>query len=449
MKHKFIAIAVAFSLGCIAVSNAREVRSLSLEEAVSLSLQHSKELKISGSKVRYASAVAKEARQRRLPDLKASGSYLRVFQPDIDLKVKTGNENNNSSNQGDAASSSFPEVNQAVYGMVNASVPLFSGFRIQYGIRSARYLERAAELDAEKDRQDIIQNTVEAYCNLYKSRSALELVKENLKQAEQRVKDFSNLEKNGVIARNDLLKVQLQSSDIELALLEAQNNYELSSINMDLMLGLPEDVLLDPDSSSISFNAEAGNFETWQGIALHNRQDAAASHYRGMAASSAVKAARGEYLPSLALTGGYIAADIPGVLIITNAVNAGIGLSYSPSSLWKTGAKVAQAKAQLEQAEIGESLLGDAIRLQVAKAYQDYISAVKKLDIYEKAVLQADENYRIVKNKYDNALENTTDLLDADVAQLRARINQANGKADAMVAYNRLLQAAGTINTGQ
>jgi outer membrane protein TolC len=62
-------------------------------------------------------------------------------------------------------------------------------------------------------------------------------------------------------------------------------------------------------------------------------------------------------------------------------------------------------------------------------------------------VEQATENYKITKNKYDNSLATTTDLLDADVAQLQSRLNFSLSKIDAMVAYSRLLQTAGILTS--
>jgi outer membrane protein TolC len=143
-----------------------------------------------------------------------------------------------------------PKVNQVIYGMASASLPIYAGGKINYGIESAKYLEQAARLDAEQNKEAIILNTINAYSNLYKSKSTVELVKENLQQSNQRVKDFLNLEKNGLLARNDLLKAELQSSNIELALLDAESNYKLAGVNMALMLGLPEQTLLVPDSAS-------------------------------------------------------------------------------------------------------------------------------------------------------------------------------------------------------
>lgn len=445
MRINIKPVALVFTLLAGMAVHAQEKRNLSLDEAITLSLQNSKEIKLNAAKVAEANGALREARERRLPDLTASGSYLRLNQPNVDMKVKLGSQSGGSAEGGSGSSSQTLQVNSVTYGMASLSIPVFSGFRIQHGIDAAKYLQKAATLDAEKDRDEVIANTIAAYSNLYKAKAALDIVKENLNQSQHRVADLSNLEKNGLLARNDLLKAELQQSNIELALVDAENNWKLTYINMNLMLGLPEETELVPDANAFTVTTDTRNFEAWEAQALQNRKDMEAMNYRVKAASSGVKAAKGEYYPSIALTGAYVAADIPGLLTLTNVVNGGVGVRYSPSSLWKTGSKVAQSKAQLQQAEISREILNDGIRLQVAQAYQTYLSATKKIDVYNKAVEQANENYRIVKNKYDNSLTTTTELLDADVAQLQAQLNYAFAKADAVVAYKRLQAAAGTL----
>jgi outer membrane protein TolC len=160
----------------------------------------------------------------------------------------------------------------------------------------------------------------------------------------------------------------------------------------------------------------------------------------------AVKIARGDNYPSIAFTGGYMAAYIPNFLTITNALNAGIGLRYSLSSLWKNNSKIQQAKARTQQAAINAAILDDAIRLEVNKAYQDYLSGMKKIEVYNKALEQANENYRISKNKYNNNLLTLTDLLDADVSRLQSSLDLAFAKADLVLAWQTLLQKAGLLN---
>jgi outer membrane protein TolC len=418
----------------------QEKKRLTLTEAIDLSIKNSKQLKSSSAKIEEATAAVKEAEERRLPEAGVSGSYLRLNNPNIDIKAKSSNSGN-----GGGSINESPKPAQAMYGIINASVPVFSGFRLKYGIESAKYLAQAAELDADNDREEIVLNTIDAYNNLYKSKAAVDLVNENLQSAKERAAQFSNLEKNGLLPRNELLKAQLQVSNTELALLDAQNNWKLANIHMNLMLGLPESTELVIDSTSLPAAVNVKTVEEYVQAGLQNRKDLSALAYRKKAATTGIKISKGEKYPSLAVTGGYVAANIPSVFSAVNAVNVGLGVQYSLSSLWKNEAKVKQAEARVKQVTATEELLADAIRLQVNQAYQNYLSSQKKIDVFQTAIEQATENYRIINNKYKNSLATTTELLDADVAQLQARLNYAFAKSDALVAYDRLLQAAGLL----
>ena len=413
---------------------AQERKPLGLKEAIDLSIKNSKQLKISSAKIEEANATLKESENRKLPDASVSGSYLRLGTANIDVKK----QNNNGNNNGES-----PKVSQAAYGILNASLPIYAGGRIRYGIESSRYLAQAVKLDADNEKDEVIENTIEAYVNLYKAKMAVDLVNENLAQAEQRLKDLRNLEKNGLLARNDLLKAELQVSNTELSLLDVENNWQFANVNMNLMLGLPEKTIIFPDSSLLQQNLSVNTLDDYVQSAITNRRDIAAIDLRKQAAQTGVKAVKAEYYPSIQLTGGYIAANIPNVLTITNATNIGLGVAYSIGSLWKTKAKIQGAEARARQLVASEELLNDNIRLQVNRAYLNWLSSQKKIEVYAKAIDQANENYRIVKNKYNNSLATTSDLLEADVAQLQARLNYTSARADAVVIYNQLLLASG------
>ena len=189
---------------------------LTLKDAIDLSIKNSKQLKNNRAKIEEAAAAVREAEDQRLPDFKISGSYLRLNNPNVSLKTK--------SSSGAPADSNNVKVSSAVYGLANITYPIYSGMRIRYGIESAKYLEQAAKLDADNNRSAVVLNTVSAYVNLYKAKAAVSLVQENLAQSRQRDTDFANLEKNGILARNDLLKVELQTSNIELSLADAESN---------------------------------------------------------------------------------------------------------------------------------------------------------------------------------------------------------------------------------
>jgi outer membrane protein TolC len=218
---------------------------------------------------------------------------------------------------------------------------------------------------------------------------------------------------------------------------------------MNLMLGLSDSTVLIPDSTIIDKNFSVQTLDEYVQSAIKNRKDIEALGLRKQAADVGIKATKADMYPSIALTGGYIAADIPKLLTITNAANIGVGVQYNIGSLWKTKSKVEQAEGKSKELEATQELMNDNIRLQVNKAYLNWLSSQKKIDVYAKAIEQADENYRIVKNKYANSLATLTDLLEADVSQLQAHLNYSFAKADAVVVYNQLLQAAGILSQPQ
>ena len=83
--------------------------------------------------------------------------------------------------------------------------------------------------------------------------------------------------------------------------------------------------------------------------------------------------------------------------------------------------------------------------MEVQEARENYNLSLKQYKVYQEAVVQADENYRIVKDKYDNGLSDTNDLLEADVQDLQAKLNEAFSKADIAQSYYELLNASGKL----
>lgn len=416
---------------------AQSAKNITLTEAVQLGVRNSKLLLQSQAKSAIAEATLKQFKERRLPNASISGSYLRVTKPTLAVLFNT----NSSGSSGSAA----PDVSQAAYALGNVSYTLFDGFKNSAAIQSARYLKQAADFDETTDRQQVMQNIIAAYANLYKANNSVTLVKDNLNQAHQRMLDFERLEQNGLIARNDLLKVKLQESNIQLSLLDAESDLHIANLNMNLLLGLDEKTVLLLDSSSFVLTKEAQTLSYWEQQAADNRADFKAIGLRLKAANANIKSAKGGYYPSLSLTGGYVALNVPNLIRVSDAWNGGIGLKYNISSLWKTGSEVNLAKAQMMQTQAAQDLLSDQIKLQLYQSYEAYLLSIKKIEVFEVAIQQANENYKIVNNKYKNSLATTTDLLDADVQQLQARLNLAYANADAVVAYHKLLQAAGIL----
>ena len=410
-------------------------RKISLDEAIDLSIKNSKSLRASQARIQQATANTTISKQDQLPDFKVSGSYLRLTQPNI-----TQAKSNSGSNPSEPI-----KIDQAAYAMANLSLPVYQGMKIQYGIRSSEFLEKAAMLDADQNKEAVILNTIDAFSNLYKAKANLRVIQENLAQSRSRDADFANLEKNGLLARNDKLKALLQTANIELTMADVENSLKVTMVNMNIMLGLPEETILIPDSSSLGEPGAVKTILEYEQLALQNRKDMQAIGYRKQASQVGIQSAKSGYYPSVALTGGYVALDIPNFITMTNAFTFGVGLSYNVSSLWKTNAHVTEAKARLSEVQANEEEMNENIRRQVNQAYEALLTAQKKIEVSQVSIEQGKENYKIVKNKYDNSLLTVTDLLDANVLMLQSEISLELAKADAILAYNTLLERAGIL----
>ena len=433
MKVSQLMLFGIFFIGISAVE-AQERKSLTLDEAINMAWKNSNEVSLANAKVATKKYELQSTKNSQYPDLKVSGQYQRLTKASIDLKINKS-----------ATSTPPPVVDQLILGQVNASVPVFAGFKIQNSIKAYDNLYQAETATASQTKEEIAMKVVNHYADLYKAQKTVELLKENQKSAQQRATDFSDLEKNGIIPRNDLLKSQLQVSKIQLSIDEATKNLNIVNFYLVTLLKLPTDTKLEIKESDFA-NFQMDNVPTSDAPALQNRKDLEAVRFQEKASQANIKIAKSAYYPSIAIIGGYTALDLKNVITVQNAMNIGVGVSYDLSSILKNGTMVKIAESKAIEVQISETILTDYIKLEVQNAIEDYDLALKQNIVYAQAVEQSSENYRIIKDKYDNGLSDTNDLLEADVEQLGSKINKALAKANIIQKYYELLSVTGQLS---
>ncbi|MCV9930117.1 TolC family protein [Flavobacterium sp. LS1R49] len=426
-----------FGIFLIGISSieAQEKTSLTLDDAVRIAWEKSDEVTLANTKVNTKKYELRSTKNNQYPDLKASGQYQRLAGADVNLKI----------NQDNSSGSSVPNVDQLMLGQLTASLPIFSGFKIQNSIKLSENLYQAEIANSLKTKEDIALRVVNYYADLYKAQKTIELLDEDQKQAKQRVTDFIELEKNGIIPRNDLLKSQLLVSKIQLSIDEANKNLNILNYYLITLLKLdPATKLYVRESDFINFKTD--NIPSNEQPALENRKDLEALRYQEKASESNIQMAKSAYYPSISLLGGYAAVDVRNILTVQNAMNFGVGISYDLSGILKKGADIKQAQSKADEAKSSQEILTNYIKVEVQKAIEDYNLALKQSSVYDLALEQASENYRILKDKFDNGLADTNDLLEADVEHLSAKVNTATSKADIIQRYYEMLSATGQLS---
>ena len=431
-------ILLALLLLVFTKNQAQEKKLLNLKDAIELALTNSDAASLAKSKVETSKLELDVTKNNRYPSVKASGQYLRLSSAHVDSNIQS---NNNSGSSGSSSSAPL-KVDWLALGQVNASMPIFNGFKLKNSINESESMYKAETFSEKHSKEQIGLEVVNLFSTLYKAQQMVDLIEDNLKTADQRVKDFTAMEENGLIARNDLLKSQLQQSNVQLSLDNAKKNAAIANYRLVTLLKLPENTQVEIDIEAIKrdmVSNQASN--TGQG----ERNDLKALEFKKQAAESGIKIAKSGYYPSLSLSGGYIAFDLHNVLTVTNAMNFGVGVSYDLANIFKNSKNVKLAQSRTKETEIALSLMTDQIKEEVFQAQENYNLSLKQSLVYEKAVVQSTENYRIVKDKYDNSLSDTNDLLEADFQQLQAKINEALSKADVAQKYYELQYASGKL----
>ncbi len=426
-----------FGLSVLGINsiNAQEKRSLTLDEAVHLAWDKSNEVGLANAKVSSKKYELQSAKNNQYPDFRISGQYQRLANASINLK------SSQNSNTG-----SLPIVDQLMIGQINASIPVFAGFKMQNNIQLHENLYEAETATATHTKEEVAMKVINLYASLFKAQKTVALLKENQKRAEQRAFDFSELEKNEIIARNDLLKAQLQVSKIKLSIDEAINHENTINFQLITLLKLPLGTKLEIRESDFA-NFKMDNIPTSEQPALENRKDLQAVQLQEKASKANVKLAKGGYYPSINLIGGYVALDLKNVVTVQNAMNFGLGLSYDLSAIFKNDTAVKLAESKAMELQNSEAMLSNYIKIEVQEAIENYHLAIQQNEVYGQAVAQSSENYRIIKDKYDNGLADTNDLLEADVEQLSANINKTLAKANIIQKYYALLNSTGQLTS--
>lgn len=405
---------------------------LNLKEAIDLAISNSNEAVLANMKIETKKLEYEVIKNIQYPDFKISGQYLRLAGAKVDLKSTNPNAGGS------------PDVNELIIGQVNSNMPIFSGFKIQNSIKANENLYKAEQSKSLQTKEEIAMKVVEYYANLYRAQKSVKLISESLKTSEQRSKDFADLEKNGIIARNDLLKVQLQQSKVQLSLDEMKKNVSILNFYLITLMKLPENYRIGIDEHQFDNGKSEVKIRTFED-AVKNRKDLEAFTFIEKAGENNIKIAKSGYYPQIALKAGYTALQLQNVATITNAMTFGLGFNYDLSSIFKVGKDIKLAKNKLLVTKINQEILSENIKVQNQQALENYNLTLKQNEVFEQAVGQASENYRIVKDKNDNGLATTTELLEADTEQLNSKLNYALSRANSFLKYYEMQSAAGTL----
>ena len=414
------------------------VKTLSIDEAIRLGLENSKQLKVSGTKLNVAKAKRLQYWNAQIPAVTYTGNYSRLSDNVAPFTIRTPTGGETVLN---------PQILNQFTNRLSVSQVVFAGYRAIRFYESSQFLEKAAALDIDKDKIEVKNNIVAAFYNLYKLQASSSILTENANVLRGRLNDVKNFVKQGTALENDQLKGELAVSQVEMSQTEVKNAIEVANFNLDLMLGLPTDTKIELDKNGLFPEKTLSDLGTYLKN-IDSRPDIAATDLRRQATAKTVDIAKGGLFPTISV-GANAYMNNPNQRVFPQQDNfkgtwdIGVTLTYNFTNLYTGKYQIQEAQANLAQANFVKDQLSDAAKMDINAQYFGYQTALEKIKLIEKTIIQTTENQRVMNNRYKATVSTLSELLDADALLLQAKINLEIAKADAELAYYKLLKAIG------
>lgn len=326
--------------------------------------------------------------------------------------------------------------------------PLYEGGRIRGSIRRAEIEERIARLGTEADCAEVKLELLRQYMNLFGLWKECDVLHRNIEESERRLKDIRQMKTEGLITNNDVLRSEMRLTDDRLSLREAIDNARIASQQLDIWMGIDEGTIILPDTTLLHLAVEPTPYEAYVDAACENDPSLRVLRAQTDLARNEVRLARATYYPTVSLyAGNALARPIARTLqdLYNNNWNIGLSISYPLSALYRNRHKVREQQRYVELGRNAEEQRLQQVRMTVRTAFLRHEEAIERVRALERSVRQAEENYRIMQNRYLEQLAILTDLLDADRLRLESQLRLTTARTEVIYTYYELQKVCGRL----
>lgn len=437
-RQKTNSFVVVLCILLFACSNlvAQTEKTFTLSEVFRLAIANSKQLRLAQTGVETSHAVTKIVESALLPsiDVSLSGSYI-------------GNVAIMDRNFSNLQTFTMPHFGNNF--AIDASQVIFTGGAIRTNIAKSKLEEQVAQLNYDRNELDICFLVTGYYLDLYKFKNQREVFLKNMEQTEMLITQIRSKEAQGMALGSDVTRHELMLQHLKLSLLEIDNNSKILNQQLVVTLGLPADTHIIPDPSVLEMNLSSVNKDNLLQLAMSNLPELKSAALNKDIAAKDTRIAKADYYPQIALVAanhfdGPILIEVPTINSNLNYWYLGIGVKYNLASLYKSNKKIQLANKKQQLAENAEALAVEHTQVVVQSAYIRFTESFEKLKVYEISSRLANENYRIINNRYLNDAVLITEMLDASNTRLNADLELVNAKLNVIYNYYRLQREIGT-----
>lgn len=308
------------------------------------------------------------------------------------------------------------------------------------------YRLKGVSVDVEKIKsemavQDLILRVKQAYFGLLRAKRFKEVASESVNLVQALVDNSKRFYEVGLIAKNELLIAEVKLAEAKQQLVRAEHSFVMAQSALNSLIGqelnTPVDVL-DIEEKEALFELDERKL---QEEASRNRLEILEIEKSVKMAQISKGLALSQMFPEFFVSAE--ASHTEGTRGDPDEKVVIFGASWTFGDWGKRYFAHRSALHSYKQALAAKKLIEKQVELDVRQSYLKVIEAKESIEVSQKAIEQAEENFRIIQKKFDVQAATSTDVLDAQTALTSAKLNYYSALYDYELALAALERAIG------
>lgn len=400
-------------------------REITLDQAIQMALENSKEIKISEKDVEVSKLKVGMAFKDALPSVVYSGSYTRS---EYDRKIyRHGWENQVDRKDG------YTQT-------ITISQPIFQGGAVLGGIKGAQAYKNISNLLYMGERRDVRLETISNYSNIVKLEKDLEALESSHKELKARYEKQKAQLDLRLITKTDILKTEYSMLEVESQIIGTKNSIEIEKEKLRIKTGLVNDKDIEVVEFTVPENLSRNiDFAKDKHQALTESIGALTAKYYVDAADASKIISRADMLPKVNVFASYGTSERTkyNPTIDEAEWRGGVQVTWNVFEFGKNYDNYRVASITKEQEELREKISKDDIGVNVTDAYLELIRMEKERSSKERAMEAAIENFKMDQERYDAGLISTVDFLLSETQMREAKVAYNQVVIDYLYAFER------------
>jgi outer membrane protein len=421
----FLAILVPGAL--FAQSSAPD--SLTMQEAISLTLQNHPVIQQAISQEQAAAAGIGSSRSYYYPDISVKGNYTRIG-PVTKIDLPTG------------SISLFPADNYDIHVALNQMIYDFG--RRGTGVKAARAGQMSAADYIKLAKSNLAYSTIMVFNSILILEQSISVLDEQISSLNQHLEASRKKVEAGTATDFDVLTTQVRIALTRDRKIDAQKSLEARLISLHELTGLPSEKVIDAKGEFYKDSLELDQ-DSLLALAEKQRPEMILARDAESSAEIRLQLASLGNRPSLLFnfTGGIKDGYYPNLYRRKANYTAGLLLNVPIFNGRLTHYQSAQARANLEAAKAHTREIGRQITSEVNTSIEDVQSSFDKIQNAMIQVKHAEDALSMAKVQYEAGVITNLELLDTQTALSEARLSLLQAQYAYTVSIHSLDKATG------